>query len=540
MMELSQSRPFDGEGRKTTHDFLSICSHSNIHEDPRPPTKGNFLKTHDFLGKTGAREEVYDGVSSAEKPSPSSGEHLLPGGIGSYSISPISHFNDNVQKPEAPVFSVAQTSSTTDRNDDNSNCSSYSNSGFTLWEESTAKKGKTVVREILPVATLKDAAVKLGQWTKTERSSQSSSFNHHLSSASSLQPSRQTNQSFMDMMKSARTASNQEEELDDEEDFVVKKEISPAPGDLRVNFDEKCDDQKANTPRSKHSATEQRRRSKINDRFQTLRALLPQNDQKRDKASFLLEVIEYIQSLQEKVQKYEEGSYPGWNCEPAEKMTWRSDQRPAKTHTDHSRIVNGEGATLAFATKVVENNMSNLHDPKNIIKPDTSTFPLFKAAHPLNLSAPNKGALFPISLQPNMLIPARTGVVTSPLISPDMESNTLQPQSHMAQTKPWPVESAALNDTLKEEELVIKGGTISISSAYSRRLFDTLTQALHSSGIDPSQARISVQIDLGKKAKSSTHQTDSHAACSSQGITRPRVAVNQSDQALKKLKTGKS
>lgn len=31
------------------------------------------------------------------------------------------------------------------------------------------------------------------------------------------------------MIKSAKTASSQEEELDDEEDFVVKKEISPAP-----------------------------------------------------------------------------------------------------------------------------------------------------------------------------------------------------------------------------------------------------------------------------------------------------------------------
>ena len=37
--------------------------------------------------------------------------------------------------------------------------------------------------------------------------------------------------------------------------------------ELRVKVDGKsAPDQKANTPRSKHSATEQRRRSKINDR----------------------------------------------------------------------------------------------------------------------------------------------------------------------------------------------------------------------------------------------------------------------------------
>jgi hypothetical protein len=49
-------------------------------------------------------------------------------------------------------------------------------------------------------------------------------------------------------------------------------------------------DQRPSSPRSKHSATEQRRRSKINDRFQILRELLPHSDQKRDKATFLLEV----------------------------------------------------------------------------------------------------------------------------------------------------------------------------------------------------------------------------------------------------------
>lgn len=37
-------------------------------------------------------------------------------------------------------------------------------------------------------------------------------------------------------------------------------------GNLSVKVDGKSNDQKPNTPRSKHSATEQRRRSKINDR----------------------------------------------------------------------------------------------------------------------------------------------------------------------------------------------------------------------------------------------------------------------------------
>nr|GEV50318.1 hypothetical protein [Tanacetum cinerariifolium] len=73
-------------------------------------------------------------------------------------------------------------------------------------------------------------------------------------------------------------------------------------------------DGKASSHRSKHSETEQRRRSKINERFQHLRDLIPQNDQKTDRASFLLEVIQYIHFLQEKLQVYE-GTCQGWSPE---------------------------------------------------------------------------------------------------------------------------------------------------------------------------------------------------------------------------------
>ncbi|KAH7861522.1 hypothetical protein Vadar_027349 [Vaccinium darrowii] len=56
-------------------------------------------------------------------------------------------------------------------------------------------------------------------------------------------------------------------------------------------------------------------------RFQLLRDLIPHSDQKRDTASFLLEVIDYVHYMQEKVQKYE-GSYQGWVSEPAKLMPW--------------------------------------------------------------------------------------------------------------------------------------------------------------------------------------------------------------------------
>lgn len=74
-------------------------------------------------------------------PRNSSVEHILPGGIGTYSISHISYFNQRLPKPEGSIFTAAQAS-TSDRNEENSNCSSYTGSGFTLWEETAVKKGK--------------------------------------------------------------------------------------------------------------------------------------------------------------------------------------------------------------------------------------------------------------------------------------------------------------------------------------------------------------------------------------------------------------
>ncbi|CAN1796258.1 Transcription factor BIM1, partial [Linum perenne] len=266
---------------------------------------GVYLKTHDFLQpleETDASE-----VSTVEKaptptpvlppqaPPPTSVEHILPGGIGTYSISHISYYNNQrVPKPEGSVFTAAAQTSSADKNEENSNCSSYTGSGFTLWEESALKKGKTgkenMTSERSSVA--REATVKTtGQWTTSERPSQSSA-NYHSNHFSSLsppdQPSGQKRRSFMDMMKSAKG----DEDLEDDEDLILKKESPPptSKAELIVKVDGKNSDQKANTPRSKHSATEQRRRSKINDRFQMLREIIPHGDQKRDKASFLLEV----------------------------------------------------------------------------------------------------------------------------------------------------------------------------------------------------------------------------------------------------------
>ncbi|MCO5579220.1 hypothetical protein L7F22_033074 [Adiantum nelumboides] len=122
----------------------------------------------------------------------------------------------------------------------------------------------------------------------------------------------------------SRVPSEEDEDEDDESFdhiYSAKKDGRYQKGENTQLMDGRNQDKGA-TPRSKHSATEQRRRSKINDRFQMLRQLLPNADQKRDKASFLLEVIEYIQMLHEKVKKYEGSEFRGQHQERSKILSW--------------------------------------------------------------------------------------------------------------------------------------------------------------------------------------------------------------------------
>ncbi|XWS51272.1 hypothetical protein CRYUN_Cryun12cG0162400 [Craigia yunnanensis] len=496
-MELPQPRPFGTEGRKATHDFLSLYSHSSVQQDPSLPSQGGYLKTHDFLqldrlGKTIAKEETPVEVATAEKPPPPapppSVEHILPGGIGTYSISHISYFNPRVPKVDGALFTVAHGSSS-ERNGENSNCSSYTGSGFTLWEESAAKKGKTGKENAGETPVVREAEGKVGQWATSllERASQSSTNNHRnsFSSLSSSQPSsKQKSQSFMEMLKSAKDSA-QDDDFEEDEDFVLKKESSTtthSKGELRVEVDGKsAPDQKANTPRSKHSATEQRRRSKINDRqvFQMLRDIIPHSDQKRDKASFLLEVIEYIQFLEEKVHKYE-GTYQGWNHEPSKLMSWRNNHRPTENFADQSRAINGVSApALVFSANFDEKNITVAPtipgSAQNPTDSDMCTATTFRGID-LHPGMTNKTMPFPVSLQPNFFASAQsTGVAAQlpPRLPSEAENRAFQPQPVLCHTGPYTTNGALPTEKLKEQELSIEGGTISISSVYSQGLVFT-------------------------------------------------------------------
>ncbi|KAL6995008.1 hypothetical protein U1Q18_005142 [Sarracenia purpurea var. burkii] len=358
----------------------------------------------------------------------------------------------------------------------------------------------------------------------------------------------------MDMLKFAKVAHDEDD--DDEEEFVLKKESSPNfKDDLTAKVGDgggKSNEQKPNTPRSKHSATEQRRRSKINDRFQKLRELIPHSDQKRDKASFLLEVIEYIQYLQEKVHKYE-GSYQRWNQEPPNLMPWRNSHMPEECFVDQSRAKNCcSGPPLIFPANFDENNENvspaNPRNGQNTVECDmsTTTTTLKDIDHSSGFA--NKLVPLPVPLQPNIFTPSGIGNAIAPTparVASDVNNMTCQPQSQSIESRSrMTADATVASNKIKEQELTIESGKISISAVYSQGLLNTITQALQSSGVDLSQASISVQIDIGKRstsrltASTSTFKDSNVHSTNPAACSRRAIRGEESDQRLKRLKRG--
>ncbi|XP_071689373.1 transcription factor BIM1 isoform X2 [Rutidosis leptorrhynchoides] len=549
-MELPQPRPFGTQGRKPTHDFLSL--YSPAHQDPSAATNfpGGYLETHDFLQplecvrKSVAKEGNKVEESVAGKSVPPAGttavEHILPGGIGTYSISHISCISQSQRMPKAEgvVITAAAQSSGSDKNDENSNCSSYTaGSGFSLWEESAGKKGKTGKENIVGnLHMTREGGMKIGgvPWmTSMERPSQSSSA-HPTTTMSSSRPSAQKNPSFVDMLKSAKATRDDE---DDEEEFVIKKEPSS-----NYKVDTTQHEQKPNTPRSKHSATEQRRRSKINDRFSMLRELIPHGEQKRDKASFLLEVIEYIQFLQEKVHKYED-SCRGWNNEQSTIIPWNNNQKPTEGFVDQLPVKNSVSGPALVNKSIAALNLPT--KAQTLSDSDLSSHETMKEVCQHTRLA-NKGSPFPSPLQPNIYSPGcGSSSVTAPLPS-TLPSDTANTAAQLWHTRSYTTDCTVSGDKLKDQELTIESGTISISAIYSQGLLSTLTQALQSSGVDLSQANISVQIDLGKRANNSTHNSSTPILKKTEVppieeiLGRSRLSSTREDNGDKSLKRFKT
>nr|XP_043605876.1 transcription factor BIM1 [Erigeron canadensis] len=491
-MELSNPHAFGAKGvKKPTRDFLSLYT-SEDQQDPISNIPDDYLKTQDFLrplehvGKDVGNEGLSVENSKSYTP-PTTVEHILPGGMGTYSISHISYVNQNqsqkAPKPRGIVISATQSSSS-DNNDENSNCSSYTGSGFTLWEDSNVNKGKTGKENITGTRhTMRNEGMKIGMpWMTTmEQPSQSSSIHNHpsttFSSLSSSHPTSAPKNRYVDTLKFGKGV--QQEEGNDEV-FVIKKEPTfHNKGAVRVNSANH--DQKPNSPRSKHSATEQRRRSKINDRFSMLRRILPHGDQKRDKASFLLEVIEYIQFLQEKVHKYED-SGQGWTNEPPKK------------------ILLNNGPTI------------NIVDQPQL---PTSSLDAFKETgqHP-----------------------AASHIHISTI---DTITTASQAQPQLSHSRSCKTDYSITSDKLKDQEMITESGTVSISTIYSQGLSTALTEALKSSGVDLSHASISVKVDLGKRSKSSTLDSLPPDLKENKTPSIDQSSVRSGGEGFKRLKTSR-
>ncbi|KAI4346743.1 hypothetical protein L6164_007614 [Bauhinia variegata] len=282
----------------------------------------------------------------------------------------------------------------------------------------------------------------------------------------------------------ARSANGQQEELEDDDEENLTGNGSSSH---KVKLDGAKREQGINTHRLKHSETEQRRRSKINERFQTLRDLIPQNDQRRDKASFLLEVIEYIQFLQEKLQLYEQ-SYQGWSQEPTKLTPWKAYHHGSATESIHLSMQMHSD----LFDPVVSGGLPNQHLHESLSNSENTSF------HP-------------------------------------------QPEEWL--DRPNEDNCLVRDNSLKEHaELTVDSGSINISTSYSQGILNTLTQALQSLGVDMSQASVSVQIDVGRRAN--TASTSSSKSHENQFVDNQVMACSgvdhcneESGQSLKRLRT---
>ncbi|KAI4352362.1 hypothetical protein L6164_006623 [Bauhinia variegata] len=333
----------------------------------------------------------------------------------------------------------------------------------------------------------------------------------------------------------ARSAKGQQEELEDDDEGHLTGNGSSSQ---KVKLDEANKEQRVNTHRSKHSETEQRRRSKINERFQILRDLIPQNDQKRDKASFLLEVIEYIQFLQEKLQLYEQ-SYQGWNQEPTKLVPWRNHHGPSENIMDHPQVLqNGSGHE--------NNDVISSSLPSNAQNPIESNLLATTLQKGYPHGSANEAIPLTRQIHSDLFDPVVSGGMPTQHLQESLsnsENISSHPQHEEWLDRPSEGNSAVPDNSLKEHaELIVDSESISISNSYSRGILNTLTQVLRSSGVDMSQASVSVQIDVGRRANAaSTSSSKSHE---NQYVNNGVMACSavdycneESEQTLKRLRT---
>jgi len=150
----------------------------------------------------------------------------------------------------------------------------------------------------------------------------------------------------------------------------------------------------------------------------------------------------------------------------------KNNSRPVKSSVDQSRGLNsGAGPALLFAAKLDERNITvspsvNPGGARNPVESDMTSANAMDR-HP---GFTNKSIPFPISLQPNFN-PGRTAGAAAqfpPRLASDAENMASQTQPQSCHARSCSTDEAVASDKLKEKDLTVEGGKISISNAYSQ------------------------------------------------------------------------
>ncbi|KAL6494316.1 hypothetical protein OROGR_031116 [Orobanche gracilis] len=276
---------------------------------------------------------------------------------------------------------------------------------------------------------------------------------------------------------------------------------------LSVKVEAKIADLKPNTPRSKHSATEQRRRCKINDSIKCHEPIGHEFDSCRGSKIWKQPLYPWVGAMLHTILPLSDPANASKNNQIAEGFLDHTQTQGGNTNS---------GRASAFARKFEENrggvSPSLPVIGQNIVDSDISTATTIK----------QRGQL------PELVHNGTARTAASSPVSPKQQSTDTNTKLT------WP-------PLMKDQKLTVESGTINISSVYSQGLLNTLTQALQTFGVDLSQASISVQIDLGKRANRVQHASTLHAKDDDVPGALPRSrsasAGEEFGHALKRLRT---
>uniref|UniRef100_A0A0E0CQX8 BHLH domain-containing protein n=1 Tax=Oryza meridionalis TaxID=40149 RepID=A0A0E0CQX8_9ORYZ len=237
-------------------------------------------------------------------------------------------------------------------------------------------------------------------------------------------------------------------------------------------------DQGPSTPRSKHSATEQRRRTKINDRQASrgLKYFVNSCHTLIRRETKLLSFRRESKSMRKPIQKgitRIPNPFHGYYHSHA-KVYYRSCWRNTKN------VSQVQGEDLSPSTQDMNNEQ---YGPKHISAAQPALFNT-QSVTSTTTSSSHMATGTPQNLEKNSTPSNQPPWLSMSTMRQESESGNKMPNKHEKQT-------------LHDENH-------SISSAYSQGLFNRLTEALKKSGLDPSQANIAVEINLAKRARDNT------------------------------------